>query len=221
VRTTRGSRVAATLLTLALTATSGAACGADDGDGGAGATSTTIAPVDGGGSPDVSPGDPVTDAVELGVAGIGPATIGDPAQEAIDALTAVFGEPSATSAWSQPGCELAGPDSDGAFIVTWGDLFVAMRGPTEAEATFAGYTYRGADGEPTSGLATSEGIAIGSTGADIADAYGDAATFDPESTFGPLWLVDTDGGGQYVFSVDGASDGAVVAEIALDPVFCE
>jgi len=31
----------------------------------------------------------------------------------------------------------------------------------------------------------------------------------------------TDGGGQYVFSVDGASEGALVAEIALDPVFCE
>jgi len=216
MRRTPTFRRPATVAVLACLALVPLACsGSDDGDGVSSGETSTVA-TDGTNDASEAP----AEAVALGADFLGPATVGQPDEEAVTALVDTLGEPQASSAWSQPSCEFAGPDSEGAYTVTWLGLTVSLRGASSDTATFEAYVYSGADDGPTAELATPEGITIGSTGAEVAEAFGDAAVFDDASVFGPLWTVDIDGG-QYILEVDGGTPESAVTRISLNPIFCD
>lgn len=198
-------------------------------DDGAETTATTEATSTTPGEPSTSAtsvAEPTTEStataapVTLRLDGVGPTTIGQPADATVDLLSEALGEPSGTQPWVQPSCELAGTDSDGARSVSWGGLTISLRGSTEAGATFEGWTYTGSPAGTATELRLDSGIGIGNPGDDLAEAYGAAATFVPFEMFDAHWEV-TDGDAMLWAIVDGDAAGAPISRMDLNPAVCE
>jgi hypothetical protein len=124
---------------------------------------------------------PAQGQLVLGARGLGPASFGQPADQVVAALRAVLGEPDEDRRWDQRKQHLFGvcPGSNHRFV-RWGRLSVLFadgdtgRGHAGRQHFFAWYAEAAqAGGKP---LATAEGVAVGSTTAQVRAAYGDRAT---------------------------------------------
>ena len=158
--------------------------------------------------------------VTLRFDGVGPASFGQPAADAVAALTGALGSPSTTNPWIQPSCELAGPGSDGAYSVVWGGLGINLTGPSQAAATFTGWYYLGGAAGSAPSLSLGSGVGVGDPGTDLASAYGGAATFHPIEIFDAHWEVT--GGGGTLWAISAADDpGATITRMMMNPQPCE
>lgn len=176
-------------------------------------STTSAAPTTTTSTPEAAP-------VTLRFDGVGPASLGQSRDATVAALSAALGEPGETNPWVQPSCELAGPDSDGASSVAWGGLRVHFRGPTEATATFAGWSYLGGAAGPLAELTLESGVGVADPGDDLAEAYGAAATFVPFEVFEPHWEV-IQGAHTMWAPVDADAPGSSIVRMDLDPGICE
>lgn len=158
--------------------------------------------------------------VELRFDGVGPVDVGTPADDAVDALTDALGPPTEVRDWTQPSCELAGPDGPGASSVVWDGLLVVFRGDAEADATLAGWTYQGGPVGDVGVLALPSGITIGDPGSNLSSAYGSAATFQAFEMFDPHWEV-VQGSAVLWATVGTDAPGADITRMDLDPQLCE
>ena len=158
--------------------------------------------------------------VELRFDGVGPAEVGMPADEAVAALTGALGATTELRPWTQPSCELAGPDSDGARSAVWDGLVVTFRGASESEAVLAGWTYLGGPAGSAEVLALPTGVTVGDSGNDLSSAYGSAATFQSFEMFDPHWEVSHSGTVLWA-TVGSDAPGAPITRMDLQPQVCE
>ena len=115
--------------------------------------------------------------------GIGPYIVGQPADEIIESLSGSIGGPNGDS--EEPGSLLEGQDCDGveARVVSWGSLvlyFVDRSGSSVFETWSYGFDpiTGNADDARQLGLATEEGVGLGTPREDLIDAYGLRLQFD-------------------------------------------
>jgi hypothetical protein len=158
-------------------------------------------------------------AIVLGRDGLGLAGFGAPADEAIAAATAVVGPPDTDSGWVDPlsinSC--AGTVSRN---VSWGDLYLYFSdesGVASDERHFFAYSYGSvADLETTpEGLATAEGIGLGTTVEFLRAAYPDVVVEEgEEGLIPPNFYVDDGLSGRLT---GGADDDLVTVIIGGDP----
>lgn len=140
----------------------------------------TAATPDNGETPPPSPAasptpSPEPSEIVLGATGLGPIEFGASRAEVLSDLESRFGAPDE----SGPGCELRGPDYT---FVRFKDLFVSFEGDV-----FVDYnTGVSQDGDPVLDLKTERGIGVGSTVADLKEAYGDRLSIPglPAEVFG-------------------------------------
>lgn len=148
--------------------------------------------------------------------GLGVTAFGDMPEYTLAALTAALGEPSSdttepafSSFGTCPGTTLR--------AVEWGGLVVLITdGATaygiESGPHFFAYMYRSDD---SLGLATPEGVGLGSTVAELRAAYGEQVRVNPEQeVFGPSFEVGAYGPGGVYGLLDGTDDASTVTEVA-------
>ncbi|WP_162941599.1 hypothetical protein [Desertimonas flava] len=149
--------------------------------------------------------------IVLGRDGIGLGRFCDDADTVIAAVTGVLGEPSDDTGWSDP---LAVSSCAGTEVrrVTWGSLDLYFGDTSrfaEGVRHFFGYVYGNRDSLEVTpqGLATPEGIGVGSTVQYLLANYPDAQVFPGEEGIAdPAFFVDENLGG---FLTDHAADGVV------------
>lgn len=149
--------------------------------------------------------------IVLGRDGIGLGRFCDDADTVIAAVTGVLGEPSDDTGWSDP---LAVSSCAGTEVrrVTWGSLDLYFGDTSrfaEGVRHFFGYVYGNRDSLEVTpqGLATPEGIGVGSTVQYLLANYPDAQVFPGEEGIAdPAFYVDENLGG---FLTDHAADGVV------------
>lgn len=180
-------------------------------------TTTTTAAAGATSGPSTSAGTaPAHPDVPLRADGLGVTAFGDMPEYALAALTAALGEPSSdttepafSSYGTCPGTTLR--------AVGWGGLVVLITdGATaygiESGPHFFAYMYRSDD---SLGLATPEGIGLGSTVAEVRAAYGEQVRVNPEQeVFGPSFEVGAYGPGGVYGLLDGTDDTSTVTEVA-------
>jgi hypothetical protein len=122
-------------------------------------------------------GSPAAPTIVLADDGLGIAKFGGAADDAIAAITAVLGEPDEDSGWVDP-LTVGACAGDEARFVAWGALFLYFSDRSafaDGDRHFFGYSYgRVQDLEAIpEGLATPEGIGLGTTVAFLRAAYND------------------------------------------------
>jgi hypothetical protein len=171
----------------------------------------------------VAVGPPSTVALEdflvLDRDGLGVASFGDPAEEAVAAVTAVLGEPDEDSGWVDP-LSIGACAGTEARYVAWGALYLYF---SDESAIAAGerhlfsYSYgRESDLEAIpEGLATPQGIGLGTSVEFLRAAYPDVVV-EPgeEGVFSPNFYVDDTLSGRLT---GGADDDLVTVIIGGDP----
>jgi hypothetical protein len=217
-----------------------AACGSDD-DGAEGLGSTAQI-VESSGSveataarptaaPAPAPSVPAEDLVVLGRDGLGITAFGDGADDAVAAVSTVYGEPDSDSGWVEPLTIGACAGSE-ARVVSWGSLylyFTDQPASTSGESSTAavpsgaaerhliGFSYGSVQDLEVSpgGLATPEGIGVGTTVDFLRAAY-EGITFEPgeEGMFAPSFYVDERLSGRVTGDAD---DDLVTVIIGGDP----
>ncbi len=162
---------------------------------------------------------PVAGVLRLNTDGLGIVTFGDDPEGAITAVAAVLGDPSADTGWSDPLSISACPGTQ-VRRVTWGALSLFFGDEsTVASGTphlFA-YSYGSVEdleSEPV-GLATPEGIGLGSTVVYLGAAYPDVVIEPGEDdVIEPSFFVDESLSGRLT---GGAGDDLVTVIIGGDP----
>lgn len=161
-------------------------------------------------------------AIVLGADGLGIARFGDDPDTAVAAVATVLGSPTEDSGWIDPfsvfgtcpGTEVRG--------VSWGDLTLLFTDAEDGTAPEGGrhlfsYAYFVGlnDGRPL-GLATADGITLGSTVAALEAAYGNQLVIFVDEFFGTSWEVEFDlETGRFLGgALTGAADEDFVASIA-------
>jgi hypothetical protein len=123
------------------------------------------------------PGSPVAPTIVLAGDGLGIAAFGGPADATIAAVTAVLGEPDEDSGWVDP-LTVGACAGEEARFVAWGSLYLYFSDRStfgDGERHFFSYSYgseRDLEAIPE-GLATPEGIGLGTTVAFLRAAYHD------------------------------------------------
>jgi hypothetical protein len=155
----------------------------------------------------------------LGREGVGVAAFGEPADEAIGAVTAVLGEPDQDSGWVEP-LSIGACAGTEARFVAWGalNLYFSDESPVAAgEPHFFSYSYgseRDLAAAPE-GLATPEGIGLGTTVEFLRAAYdGVVVEQGEEGLIAPTFYVDDRLSGRLT---GGADDDLVTVIIGGDP----
>jgi hypothetical protein len=138
-------------------------------------TTTTIVPT-------TAPPDPVADALVLSGAGIGATPFGSDPEEAIALVTQQLGEPTRDTEWIDPLSIVACPGEEFR-IVAWDALELGFADESRFDSGrrhFSAYSY-GVDGQigvAPEGLVTTNGVGLGSSVADLRDAYPDVVLFE-------------------------------------------
>ena len=173
-------------------------------------TSTTLPPT-------TTAPDPAISALVLSGAGIGATPFGTPPAEVIEYVRSFLGEPTRDTDWIDPlsigvchGTELR--------IVSWEALELSFGDQSAFGAGtrhFVSYSYgvEGQIGVGPEGLLTTNGIGLGSSVADLRNAYPDVTLFPEDDFAGPNFFVNASLRG-YLTGTD--DDSAVTAIIGGD-----
>ena len=182
--------------------------------GGASVASTTVPP-----SEVVASAAPVAPTLVLDRDGLGVASFGDVADDTIAAVTAVLGEPDKDSGWVEPLTIGACAGAEARFVA-WGSLYLYFSdesGVGHGERHFFSYSYgseRDLEAIPE-GLATPEGIGLGTSVAFLRAAYRDVVVeAGEEGLFPSNFYVDDNLSGRLT---GGADDDLVTVIIGGDP----
>lgn len=206
-----------------------AACGRDgDGDGIAAVAespsttgapaSTTITP-SGPSAPSGSVDTPVAPTIVLARDGLGIASFGDDADPTIAAVTAVLGEPDTDSGWVEP-MTIGACAGGEARVAAWGSLYLYFSDESaleQGQRHFFGYSYGSVQDLEAipEGLATPEGIGLGTTVEFLRAAYADVVVeAGEEGLFAPNFFVDDRLSGRLTGPAD---DDLVTVIIGGDP----
>jgi hypothetical protein len=161
----------------------------------------------------------VAPTVVLDRDGLGVAAFGEPADDAIGAVTAVLGEPDEDSGWVEP-LSIGACAGTAARFVAWGALYLYFsdESPVAHGARHLfGYSYGNERdlAEAPEGLATPEGIGLGTTVAFLRAAY-DGVVVEPgeEGLIAPTFYVDDRLSGRLTGDAD---DDLVTVIIGGDP----
>jgi hypothetical protein len=156
---------------------------------------------------DSAPASPAAPTVVLARDGLGIATFGAAADETIASVTAVLGEPDEDSGWVDP-LTVGACDGDEARFVAWGALYLYFSDRSafgDGERHFFGYSYGSVDDLEAipEGLATPEGIGLGTTVAFLRAGYPDVVV-EPgeEGLLAPSFYVDEALGGRLTGTAD-------------------
>ena len=168
----------------------------------------------------VAPSGPVAGpTLVLGREGLGVAAFGAGADDTIAAVTAVLGEPDKDSGWVEPLSIGACAGEQGRFVA-WGSLYLYFSdqsGFASGEPHFFGYSY-GSESDLEAipeGLATPEGIGLGTTVAFLRAAYHDVVVeAGEEGLFPSNFYVDANLSGRLT---GGDDDDLVTVIIGGDP----
>jgi hypothetical protein len=131
----------------------------------------------------------------LGQDRLGTAMFGVEPEAVISYVTAVLGPPTADSGWADPNSAFGVCPGTEVRGVTWGDLLLLFSdesGVASGRRHFFSYTLGppfGASITPA-GLATPEGIAVGSTVADLKSAFPGVYVYGGDDVFGPYFVVN-------------------------------
>ena len=150
-------------------------------------TSTTLPPT-------TAVPDPAISALVLSGAGIGATPFGTPPDEVIDYVTSFLGPPTRDTDWIDPLSIGVCPGTE-VRIVSWEALELSF-GDQSAFGSgarhFTSYSY-GVDGQVgvgPEGLLTTNGIGLGSSVADLRNAYPDVTLFPEDDFSGPNFFVN-------------------------------
>jgi hypothetical protein len=164
-------------------------------------------------------GSPVAPTVVLERDGLGIASFGDSADATIATVTAVLGEPDQDSGWVEP-LSIGTCAGTEARFVAWGSLYLYFSdesGVADGDRHFFGYSYgsvRDLEAIPE-GLATPEGIGLGTSVEFLRATYGDVAVeAGEEGLFSPNFYVDEQLSGRLTGVAD---DDLVTVIIGGDP----
>jgi hypothetical protein len=151
--------------------------------------------------------------------GLGVAAFGESADDAIGAVTAVLGEPDQDSGWVEP-LSIGACAGTTARFVAWGALYLYLSDESpvaHGERHFFSYSYGNERdlAEAPEGLATPEGIGLGTTVEFLRAAY-DGVVVEPgeEGLIAPAFYVDDRLSGRLT---GGADDDLVTVIIGGDP----
>jgi hypothetical protein len=207
-----------------------AGCGRDSGQPSASDLATAMVRVT---SPDApsrvaasiaAPGDPPSEAAAaptlvLERDGLGVTAFGESADDAIGAVTAVLGEPERDSGWAEP-LSIGACAGSSARFVAWGSLYLYFSDESpvaRGKRHFFAYSYgnEGDLADAPEGLATPEGIGLGTTVEFLRAAY-DGVVVEPgeEGLIAPTFYVDDRLSGRVT---GGADDDLVTVIIGGDP----
>ena len=131
----------------------------------------------------------------LGQDRLGTAMFGVEPEAVISYVTAVLGPPTADSGWADPNSAFGVCPGTEVRGVTWGDLLLLFSdesGVASGRRHFFSYTLGppfGASITPA-GMATPEGIAVGSTVADLKSAFPGVYVYGGDDVFGPYFVVN-------------------------------
>jgi hypothetical protein len=166
-----------------------------------------------------APASPAAPTVVLARDGLGIATFGAGADETIASITAALGEPDEDSGWVDP-LTVGACDGDEARFVAWGTLYLYFSDRSafgDGERHFFGYSYGSVDDLEAipEGLATPEGIGLGTTVAFLRAGYPDVVV-EPgeEGLLAPSFYVDEALSGRLTGTAD---DDLVTVIIGGDP----
>lgn len=130
----------------------------------------------------------------LGQDRLGTAMFGVEPEAVVSYVTAILGPPTADSGWADPNSAFGVCPGTEVRGVTWGDLLVLFSdesGVASGRRHFFSYTLGpsfGASITPA-GMATPEGIAVGSTVADLKSAYPGVYVYGGDDVFDPYYVV--------------------------------
>jgi hypothetical protein len=162
---------------------------------------------------------PVAPTVVLERDGLGIASFGDSADATVAAATAVLGEPDQDSGWVEP-LSIGACAGTEARFVAWGSLYLYFSdesGVADGERHFFSYSYgsvRDLEAIPE-GLATPEGIGLGTSVEFLRAAYRDVAVeAGEEGLLSPNFYVDEQLSGRLTGAAD---DDLVTVIIGGDP----
>ena len=135
--------------------------------------------------------------VYLDADGLGLIDLGTPYEETVEAVTAELGEPNADSGWIGSESEFGTCPGTVVRVVRWHSLRLFFSdGPTEFgsdERHFFYFSQSTVETDEVLDLATARGIHLGSTVADLRDAYGPLVTVERNSTFGTSFAIESPG----------------------------
>ncbi len=164
-------------------------------------------------------GSPAAPTIVLADDGLGIAAFGAAADDTIAAITAVLGEPDEDSGWVDP-LSVGACAGDEARLVAWGTLYLYFSDRSafgDGERHFFGYSYgsvRDLEAIPE-GLATPDGIGLGTTVAFLRAAYHDVVIeAGEEGLLAPSFYVDESLSGRLTGTAD---DDLVTVIIGGDP----
>ena len=167
----------------------------------------------------VSSGPVVAPTIVLARDGLGIAAFGDAADDTVAAVTAVLGEPDIDSGWVEP-LSIGACAGETARFVAWGSLYLYFSdesGFGHGERHFFSYSY-GSESDLEAipeGLATPEGIGLGTTVAFLRAAYHDVVVeAGEEGLFPSNFYVDDNLSGRLT---GGNDDDLVTVIIGGDP----
>lgn len=130
----------------------------------------------------------------LGQDRLGTAMFGVEPEAVVSYVTAILGPPTADSGWADPNSAFGVCPGTEVRGVTWGDLLVLFSdesGVASGRRHFFSYTLGPAFGASITpaGMATPEGIAVGSTVAALKSAYPGVYVYGGDDVFGPYYVV--------------------------------
>jgi hypothetical protein len=192
-------------------------CGRDDAESAGNANrSGASSSVHGSSAPS---GSVLAPTIVLGRDGLAVAAFGDPADDTVAAVTAVLGVPDEDSGWVEPLSIGACAGEEGRFVA-WGSLYLYFADEStfgNGERHFFGYSYGSASDLEAipEGLATPEGIGLGTSVAFLRAAYHDVVVeAGEEGLFPANFYVDDNLSGRLT---GGEDDDLVTVIIGGDP----
>ena len=154
----------------------------------------------------------------LGPDGLGPAALGDPIDEVVAIVEERLGGATEDTGWISSDSELGLCPGSVVRVIRWRSLRLFFSdGPTaygEETPHLFYYNNNPADTDEVVDIPTARGIGLGSSVADLEEAYGDAVTVESSIAFGPAFVVDPRGPGILSGTVTLASEAGEVTSIA-------
>ena len=155
--------------------------------------------------------------VYLDADGLGLIDLGTPYEETVEAVTAELGEPNADSGWIGSESEFGTCPGTVVRVVRWHSLRLFFSdGPTEFgsdERHFFYFSQSTVETDEVLDLATARGIHLGSTVADLRDAYGPLVTVERNSTFGTSFAIESPGSSLLAGTLSSAEPNGEVTSI--------